>query len=109
MFSPHGISSLFLQVPLKVLRFENLDSRNAMFFFTNCKFTKNGVTTIMPLFENSNNCLGVRISPEKGLCKLTQPANLFKVLPTPSQSGKPETYVGIVLSRRTEFFSQLTL
>ena len=68
-----------------------------------CKFTKNVVTSVISLFANSNNCLGVRICSEKGLWKLARAVNLFKVPPTPSQAEKPaekpeKLYGGILLS-----------
>ena len=80
MFSPPGIITLwFLQVALKALQLENLDSRNRRFSLTDCEVTKRFVTPVISLFANSSSCLGVRISSEKGLCKLAQAANLFKV------------------------------
>ena len=89
MFSPHGINSLFLRVPLKLLQHENLDSGNGTFSLTDWEFTKYVVTPVISLFANSNNCFRVRICSEKGLCQLARAANLFKVLPTHSQ-GKLE-------------------
>ena len=90
MFTSPGINSWFLWIPLKVLQFENLDSRNGTFSLTDWEFTKHVVTPVISLFVNSNNCFGVRICSEKGLCKLVQAANHFKVLPTQSQRGRPE-------------------
>ena len=90
IFSPPGINSWFLWIPLKVLQFENMDSRNGMFSLTNWEFTKNVVTPVISLLANSNNCIGVKICSDKGLCKLAWAANLIKVLSTPSQGGKPE-------------------
>ena len=103
MFSPFGINSLFLRVPLKVMQFENLDSRNGTFSLTDYEFAKNVVIPVISLLANSSNCLGVRISSEKVLCKLAQAANLFKVLPTQSQAGKPENLYGysFILENRT--------
>ena len=59
--------------------------------YTDWEFTMYVVTPVISLLANSNNSLGVRISSEKGLCKLTWAANLFKVSPAPSQGEKPET------------------
>ena len=89
-FHPPGINSWFLRVPLNVLKLENLDSRNGTFSLTDWEFTKHVVTPVISLFVNPNNCFGVRICSEKGLCKLLQAANHFKVLPTQSQRGRPE-------------------
>ena len=103
MFSPPGINSWFLRVPLKVLQFKNMDSRNGMLSLTDWKFTKYFLTPVIPHFPDSNNCLGVRICSEKGLGKQARAANLFKV---PRQYHHQEenlkTYAGILLSWRTE-------
>ena len=91
IFLPPGINSWFLQVPLKVLQFENHDSRNGNVFLNNKLWvSKEYLDTSNFTVCNSNNCLGVRICSEKGLCEQARAANLLEVLPIPSQAGKPE-------------------
>ena len=43
----------------KLMILANLDSRNGIFFLTDCEFTKNVMTPVIALFTNSNNCWAV--------------------------------------------------
>ena len=61
MFSPPGINSWFLRVPLKVLQFENLDSGNENVFLNGLRVYKEGCDTsnftvckFKQLFESQN-------------------------------------------------------
>ena len=49
------------KVPLKMLQFENMDSRNGTFSSTYWKFTEYVVAPLISLFADTNNYLGVRI------------------------------------------------